>query len=295
MAINVDVVRNWQFPELRQTYAARDTILYGLALGYGSDPANEADLRFVYEANLLALPTMAVVLCHPGFWISDPATGVDATKVVHGEQFCTFHKPLAATGSLVGRAKVTAVLDKGRGKGALVITERVLADAATGQAIATLEQRTLCRGDGGFDEAAAAAAGAGAAPARAATTAPVADAKPDLVVDLPTLPQAALIFRLSADPNPLHADPAVARAAGFPRPILHGLCSYGIAARAIVQSCCVGDPHALRHLGVRFSAPLFPGETLRTEIWRDGNGIRFRCLAAERNVVVMSNGSAGVG
>ena len=294
MAINVDVVRNWQFPELRQTYSTRDTILYGLALGYGSDPGNEADLRFVYEENLLALPTMAVVLCHPGFWISDPATGIDATKAVHGEQHCTFHRPLPATGSLVGRAKVTAGIDKGGGKGALVITERVIADAATGLPIATLEQRTMCRGDGGFGESAAASAAVGPAPARVAAAAD-ADAEPDLVVDLPTLPQAALIFRLSADPNPLHADPAVARAAGFPRPILHGLCSYGVAARAIVQACCAGDPHALKHLGVRFSAPLFPGETLRTEIWRVGAGIRFRCLAAERNVVVMANGSAGVG
>jgi len=293
MAINVEAVRNWQFPELRQTYTARDTILYGLALGYGSDPANEADLRFVYEANLLALPTMAVVLCHPGFWISDPATGIDATKAVHGEQLCTFHRPLPATGSLVGRTKVTAVIDKGRGKGALVTTERVIADAATGQSIATLEQRTMCRGDGGFEESSATAAAASPAPARAATAA--TETKPDLVVDLPTLPQAALIFRLSADPNPLHADPAIARAAGFPRPILHGLCSYGIAARAIVQACCAGDPHALKHLGVRFSAPLYPGETLRTEIWRDGAGIRFRCLAAERDVIVMANGSADVG
>jgi hypothetical protein len=117
------------------------------------------------------------------------------------------------------------------------------------------------------------------------------------------LPQAALIFRLSADPNPLHADPAVARAAGFPRPILHGLCSYGIAARAIVQACCAGDPHALKHLGVRFSAPLFPGETLRTEIRRDGTGIA-RCLAVEhptssrhvqRQRGIGDDGSAGGG
>jgi hypothetical protein len=141
MAINADVVRNWQFPEKRQAYSARDTILYGLSLGYGSDPENEADLRFVYEENLLALPTMAVVLCHPGFWISDPATGIDATKAVHGEQLCTFHRPLPATGSLVGRAKVTRDR-QGGAAGALVITERVIADAESGLPIATLEQRT---------------------------------------------------------------------------------------------------------------------------------------------------------
>ena len=295
MAIDVDVVRKWPFAELRQTYTARDTILYGLALGYGNDPGNDAELRFVYERDLLAMPTMAVTLCHPGFWIGDPATGIDARKAVHGEQRGTFHRPLQPSGSVVGSVRVTDIIDKGRDKGALIVTERVLTDAETGVPIATLEQRTLCRGDGGFEVATPASRNdERRTPTRVATMNDPTSGPPDYIVDLPTSPQAALLYRLSADSNPLHADPAVARAAGFPRPILHGLCSYGIAARALVHACCGGDPHALKHLGVRFSAPLYPGETLRTEAWRDGASVRFRCIAVERNVVVMSNGIADV-
>ena len=131
-------------------------------------------------------------------------------------------------------------------------------------------------------------------PPRAAAGPETTGGVPDHVVDLPTSPQAALLYRQIADLNPLHADPAVARAAGFPRPILHGLCSYGIAARAVIRTCCDGNPAALKRLGVRFSAPLYPGETLRTQMWRDGASVRFKCIALERDVVVMSNGSAEI-
>lgn len=317
--IDVEAVRSWPFPLLRQTYTSRDTILYALSLGFGLDPADVSALRFVYESELVTMPTMAVVLCHPGFWIGDPATGIDAGKVVHGEQFCTFHRPLLPGSSVVGRVRVTQIQDKGRGKGALVVTERIISDAATGEPIATLEQRTLCRGDGGFEQdleagggdrrassARPSAADAGAAASihsqlageasMAKSVTPKLDPAvvPDCVIDLPTSAQAALLYRQSADPNPLHVDPLVARAAGFARPILHGLCSYGIAARALVMTCCGGNPHALKSLGVRFSAPMFPGETLRTEAWRDGANVRFRCIALERNVVVMANGVAQV-
>jgi acyl dehydratase len=296
MAIDVQAVREWPFPELRQTYTACDTILYALALGFGSDPDDEAELRFVYERDLLAMPTMAVTLCYPGFWISDPATGIDARKAVHGEQLCTFHRPLQPSGSVVGRVRVTGIIDKGRDRGALVVTERVITDAETGAPIATLEQRTLCRGDGGFEAATPALRNEDRQPqVRASTRSDAAGAPPDSVIDLPVSSRAALLYRLSADLNPLHADPAVARAAGFERPILHGLCTYGIAARALVRGCCGGDPHALERMEVRFSAPMYPGETLRTEMWRDGTGVRFRCLALGRDVVVMSNGTALVG
>ena len=293
MTIDVDAVRNWSFPALRQTYTERDTILYALALGYGSDPANDAELRFVYERELVAMPTMAVTLCHPGFWIADPRTGIDARKVVHGEQFSTFHRPLQASGSVVAQMRITGIIDKGRDKGALVMTERILSDAATGDRIATLEQKTLCRADGGFAATTPGFRNDEHKVARQqAPMLPRAEASPAYVVDLPVSPQAALLYRLSSDPNPLHADPAVARAAGFPHPILHGLCSYGIVARAIVQACGGGNPHALKYLGVRFSAPLYPGETLRTQMWRVDGGVQFDCIAQERGVMVMSNGVA---
>ena len=289
MAIDVNVVRNWCFPELRQTYSARDTILYALALGFGDDPDNEEDLRFVFERDLIALPTMAVTLCHPGFWISDPATGIDARKAVHAEQSCTFHRPLQPTGSVLGRVKVTAVLDRGPDKGAMVVTERTIV-GPEGELIATLEQRTLCRGDGGFDPQITARKDEGVD--KIAKTNEWPTSTPDHIVDLRTLPQASLVYRLCADPNPLHVDPVVARAAGFPRPILHGLCSFGIAARALVQVFGAADPHALKRLSVRFSSPMYPGETLRTEMWRDGPNVRFKSIAVERGVVVLSNGIA---
>jgi acyl dehydratase len=128
-----------------------------------------------------------------------------------------------------------------------------------------------------------------------AATGVAAVAKPDFEVEFATLAQAALIYRLCADPNPLHADPAVAQAAGFDRPILHGLCTYGIAARSIVLACCDNNAGLLRELSVRFSAPVFPGETIRTDIWKEDKQIRFRCVVPQRDVVVISNGIALLG
>jgi acyl dehydratase len=292
MAIDVAAVKAWQFPVLSQGYTEKDTILYALALGYGAQPEDPSQLAFVYERGLRAVPTMVATLCHPGFWISDPRTGIDATRAVHGEHRVTFHAPLAARGSVRGQTRVLDVIDKGAGKGALLVVERTLHDDPTGRQLATIEHHTLCRGDGGFS---------GTQPAKVAAAAPRTDERaPDQVVELASLPQAALIYRLSADPNPLHADPEIARAAGFPRPILHGLCTYGIACRALLQACTPDDPGRLKSLAVRFSAPVYPGETIRTEIWNDGpdadglQAIRFRCRVPERDTVVISNGQATI-
>lgn len=290
MAINVDAVRNWPFPVTVQKYTEKDTILYALSLGYGAMPTSEAELRYVYEKGLQTLPTMAAVLCHPGFWISDPGTGIDASRAVHGEQRMTFHAHLPARGAVEGRARVVDIVDKGATKGALVIFERTLHDAESGQLLTTIEQRTLCRGDGGF---------AGSTPTATvslqASASSAARKEPTHRIAVQVLPQAALIYRLNADMNPLHADPEVARAAGFERPIAHGMCAYGIAARSIVLICCGNDPSRLRRLDARFSAPVFPGETLCIEAWVGEQGVEFRCLVSERNVVAISNGFAEVG
>ncbi|NML43358.1 3-alpha,7-alpha,12-alpha-trihydroxy-5-beta-cholest-24-enoyl-CoA hydratase [Ramlibacter sp. G-1-2-2] len=278
-------VRNWDFPVLRQAWTEQDAILYALALGYGSDPVDEAQLRYVYEPGLRVVPTFANVLCHPGFWVSDPRTGIDATKVVHGEQRVQFHAPLPARGAVRSETRVLDVVDKGEGKGALLVFERKLFDEASGALLATIEQHSLCRGDGGFSGTPVAASARGAA-------APQETRAPDAVVELQVLPQAALLYRLSADRNPLHADPQVARAAGFPRPILHGLCTFGIACRALLQACAGEEPARLKSLAGRFSAPVYPGELLRTEIWQEGADLRFRCLVPAREAVVFSNGTA---
>jgi acyl dehydratase len=226
------------------------------------------------------LPSFAAVLGWPGFWVRDLATGIDWVKVVAGEQGLVLHRPLGPRGSVIGRTRVTGIIDKGPGKGAHVYSARELIDGMSGEKIATVTQTTICRGDGGFG-----------GPQRAAPAVhPLPQRAPDLVCDRGTRPEAALIYRLSGDPNPLHADPAVAQAAGFARPILHGLASFGIACHGILKCFCNHDPAWLKAISGRFSAPVFPGETIRTEMWRDGLMVSFRARVVERDVIVLDHG-----
>jgi acyl dehydratase len=269
----------YRIPEVEQHLTVRDTMLYALGVGLGSDPLDERQLRFVYEKDLQALPTMAVVLAAPSAWIRKSGTGF-AEKSVHGEQTLEIHKPLPVEGDLVAVPKLQSVVDKG--KGALIATERKVYEKKSGDHLCTLVQTTYARGDGGF--------GGPTGPVR--TPHAIPETAAELTCDLPTLPQAALIYRLSGDYNPLHADPSHAKAVGFPKPILHGLCTLGVAGHALLRTCCDYDPTRLTKMEVRFTAPVYPGETLRTEMWRDGNVISFRCLAAERGAVVLSNGRA---
>lgn len=279
----------WPFQEVVQQYTARDAMLYALSLGFGEDPMDAVHLRHVLEDRLRIFPTMALVLAHPGPWTANPATGIDRKRVVHGEQSLVIHKPLPASGTVRSRNRVVAVLDKGADKGAAIRTERQLHDAMTGELLASIAGTTFCRGDGGFT----AREGKAAAPAPAtavATPPPRPERAPDAVASLPTRPQAALLYRLNGDYNPLHADPAAARAAGFERPISHGLLSFGLCARMIEESF---PGWHLAAIDARFAKPMFPGETLATELWRDGeDNLRFRALCKERNVEVLSNGRA---
>lgn len=282
--MDYQLIKNWSFPDVVQDYTAKDTILYALGIGFGQEATNPDHLKYVYEQDLQAFPTMAVVLGYPGFWMKDPKAGINWVKLVHGEQRLTIHRPIPAKGRVIGRSRISHVIDKGADKGALVITERTLSDA-DGNALVTIAQTTFCRGDGGLSHS------DDSPPALEATP----DTTPDMTCSLPILEQAALIYRLCADDNPLHADPAVAAKAGYPRPILHGLCTYGVAARAIVQTACGNDASKLTSLNTRFSSPVFPGETLVVEMWRDANkGVRFRAKVAERDIVVLSHGYAGI-
>jgi len=282
MPLDYATVKNWRFDEVRQRYDEKDTMLYALGIGLGQDPEDTGQLRYVYENDLQAFPTLSVVLGYPGFWVRDPRAGIDWVKVVHGEQRLTVHAPLPAAGVVTGKSRNTHVIDKGADKGAIVVTERTL-HGEDGACLATLQQSTFCRGDGGF--------GQGDASPPPLPVAP--DREPDLRCELRIPPNAALLYRLNADRNPLHADPEVARQAGYPRPILHGLCSYGLAAHAIVKTCCGYDASRLASLNTRFSAPVYPGETLQCDLWRMPDGqIRFLARALERNVVVLSNGTA---
>jgi acyl dehydratase len=185
---------------------------------------------------------------------------------------------------VIGQTRIVAVVDKGEGKGALVYSERKITDRETGVLLATLTQTTFCRGDGGFGGPKRDTPPPHALPERA----------PDMVCDLPTRPEMALVYRLSGDINPLHAEPAFARAVGFPRPILHGLASFGVAGHALLKSVCGYDPTRLAAISGRFSAPVFPGEAIRTEMWRDGNVISFRARVVERDIIAVNNGRAEI-
>ncbi|MEM7122773.1 MAG: MaoC/PaaZ C-terminal domain-containing protein [Pseudomonadota bacterium] len=280
MAIDYESLKAWSFPEETRTWTWQQTALYALGVGVGHDPVDENELRFVYEKEMKALPTMAVVLTPPGFWLRDPKTGVDWKKVVHGEESLTLHRAIPAEGTFLTRSRVEEIIDKGEGRGALLYMLRDIIDASTNQPVATIRRTTFARGDGGF--------GGPSGPVRQPHPMPERD--PDHVCDLPTLPQQALLYRLNGDDNPLHADPDVAKAAGFDRPILHGLCTFGIAGHAVLKTLCDYDPTRLKRFDVRFSAPVFPGETIRTELWVDGTTVSLRARVDDRDAVVLNNG-----
>ena len=283
MAINYEKLINWNIPETRQHLTKRDTILYALGVGLGADPCDADQLRFVYEDKLQALPTMAIILGYPGPWHAHPELGITRSHVVHGEQGFRIVKPLPVEGDLVGKTRVAGVADKGKDKGALLMTEATVREGS-GDVVCTLTSTTFCRADGGF--------GGPDAPVR--TPHPVPDTAPQHVCDLPTLPQAALIYRLSGDYNPLHADPAYAGKAGFKMPILHGRCTFGIAGHAILKTVCGYDASKFVAMEGRFSSPVYPGETIRTEMWRDGNVVSFRSTVPARGVTVLNNGRAEI-
>jgi acyl dehydratase len=280
VTINHDHLLNYPIPEIRQTIRWQDTALYNFSIGLGQDPMDQQQLDFLYEPRLKAMPSMAVVLGYPGFWIRNPDTGVDWTQVLHGEQSIILHKPLPAEGEIIGTSRITSIVDRGAGKGAMLYNERVVTDARTGEKLATLEGTTFARGDGGF--------GGPAGPIKRPHAEP--DRAPDVTVDLATRPEQAIVYRLNGDHNPLHIDPEVAAKAGFKQPILHGLCTFGVVCHALMKALCGYDPARFGRMDLRFSSPVFPGETIRTEIWHEGGGAAFRARVVERDKVVVSNG-----
>jgi acyl dehydratase len=285
MPLDAQKIQNWKFPEIEHTYTEKDTILYALGVGCAAAPnAEPDDLKYVYEKGLLALPTMAVVLAYPGNWLESRESTADYSKVLHGEQYLTLHRPIPPSGTVVGTTRVTDLLDKGKDKGAVLYAERRITDKASGALIATMVSAAMLRGDGGF----------GGKPGPQPAPHKLPEGNPQRHVDIKTAPNSALIYRLSGDRNPLHADPKAAAAGGFKTPILHGLCTYGVAGRAILKACCGNDPSRLKSLQVRFSSPVFPGETIRTELWQDGATVSFRARVLERDVVVLNNGLANV-
>ncbi len=259
------------------TYTDRDTMLYALGVGMSRDPMNEDELRYTYENDLKTVPTLASVIAWGQRTIGQ--SGINYLLVVHGEQRLTMHQPLPPSATIISDERVTGAVDKGPGKGALIFTEKDIR-LKNGEKLCTVGGTIFARGDGGF----------GGPSTGALEPHPIPERKADAVCETDTRVDQALLYRLSGDRNPLHSDPKIAKMAGFPRPILHGLCSYGTACRAVLKTICHYDHTMITGFDVRFSSPVFPGETLVTEMWRDGSIVSFRSKVKERDVVVINNG-----
>jgi acyl dehydratase len=278
MPIIYDELMQAKSTGLSTSYGDRETMLYALGVGFMRDPLNADELKFVYENNLQTVPTMATVIGW-GMGSTLARSGINYLMVVHGEQRLTMHRPLPYAAEVTFDERVVGVFDKGKDKGAVIVTERVASEKG-GDKLFTASATIFARGDGGFGGPKEGAPEPHQLPTRAA----------DLVHECDTRQDQAFLYALSGDRNPLHRDPAIAKMAGFPRPILHGLCTYGVACRAIISTICKYDATKIVGFDVRMSAPVFPGETIVTEMWVDGNIVSFRCKLKERDVVVINNG-----
>ena len=282
MTIAYPAILDLATQEERIAWTDQKSLLYALGIGLGADPMNEKELPFVYENGLKAVPTFATVLAPPIQLLA--RSGVNFARVVHGEQFVELHRTLAPEGEALASSRVAAVYDKGADKGAILIIETALKEAS-GQPLVTLRSSVFARGDGGFG-----GPSDGESPPHK-----VPERSPDLSLDVATRPDQALLYRLSGDRNPLHADPSFAKMVGFPRPILHGLCTYGITCRAVMQAYTDFDPAPIRRHQARFSAPVFPGETITVDLWRDGDQVSFEAHVHAREVIVIRNGKTVLG
>jgi acyl dehydratase len=283
VTINLEALQAMEITDMRFAYGERETMLYALSIGMGRDPLDLRELPFVYEGDALqAVPTMAVVLASTGIIRN---TGVDFTKVLHGEQRLTLHRRLPVAGELLANSRVAGVYDKGAGKGAVLLLETTARSAADDTPLFTFVMTIMARGDGGFGGP----QGSGPEPHQ------LPNRPPDHIEALSTRPDAALLYRLNGDRNPLHANPKVASRAGFERPILHGLATYGIACSALLRAACDYDARRVRAFDARFSAPAYPGDEIVTDIWRDGDVVSFRCRVPGRDAIVLNNGRCLLG
>jgi acyl dehydratase len=284
--MNLDHVRQLTFAPILQRYDIRDSALYALSLGIGADPLDEDELPFVYEGRgPLAVPSQCVTLCWPPFWHQEPATGISWRRILHGEQSFSLLRPLAVKGAVRAEHSILAVDDKGAERGVIVYTAHDLFDELTGEPLAHLRSAEFLRDDGGCG-------GFGAAPK---LTRPLEDAaEPTTFCDFRTSRQAALLYRqASRDYMPIHADPDIAREAGFDHPISHGLNTFGLACRAVLKRFAPRRPEAIASMAVRFASPAFPGDTIRVEMFEVSGGLRFRARALEREVLVLDRGEVG--
>ena len=279
MPLNYERIMAHRPADQTVSYGPRDCIIYALGIGLGMDPLDQGQLRFVYEKNLTAFPTLAAVLGRLTR-IDDPEFGLDRRMVVAAALKVMLHAPLASEGELVSRPRIREVVDRGPNSAAIIEITRELR-TPDGRLIATVDNSNLARKHGGFGGKVTEVSAPHQMPATA----------PHRVIELPTPPNLALLYRLTGDMNPLHSDPEHARAVGFERPILHGAATYGVAAHAVVRH--IGyRAEELASIEARFVRPVFPGDILRTEIWQEGGRISFQCGVTGREGYVLTNGLA---
>jgi acyl dehydratase len=272
MPLNKDYLLNLPFPVIEATVSPRAAMLYALSIGLGVGPA---ELCYVYERELRPFVTLALIVAGSGAWLEDKRTGVTWSHVVHGAQCLLVFEPLPIGIPLLVETRVADVIDKGRG--AIIVLERTIRDGNSGAAVARTHSTIICRADGGFEQARASTDQLIAIPARNA----------DHMLSIPSDPRAAMLYRLNQDMNPLHVDHDLARKAGFPRPVLHGLATLGMTIAAASRLWADRD---LKSLEARFTGPVYPGDTLQLSIW-EGQGVaHFRVNVAERDSVVLDYG-----
>jgi acyl dehydratase len=270
MPINAGAIGAKTDPQLFE-WTDRDTLLYALGVGAGT-----ADLAFTTENShgieQQVLPTYAVIAC-PAWAAAANVGSFNWAMLLHGGQQIRLHQPLPPAGRLNVASEVVDIQDKGEGKNAILVLKGTGTDPDTGEVIAESVSTAVIRGEGGF----------GGQPGERPVAPVFPDRGPDAMVALATTEDQPLIYRLSGDRNPLHSDPWFAQnLAGFPKPILHGLCTYGVAGRVLVAELGGGDATKIRAVGARFTSPVFPGETLTTSIWKTEPGRAvFRTGAAE--------------
>ena len=281
--MNLDHVVARRFEPIFQSYDWRDAALYAVGLGMGDDPLDEDELLYIYEGReQLVAPSMCVILGWPPLWIAEPETGIAWTQALHGEQRFELRRPLPVHASIRADHRVCAVEDKGPGRGALIYFDTEISDANSGERLASLRATEFLRGDGGCGSH-------GAPPPVLPALRP--DRSPSAAIEYRTSSQAALLYRLvSRDYMPIHADPAIARQAGFQRPISHGLNTMGVACRAILKRYAPRRPDRLASMAVRFASPAFPGDTIRIEMFEENDAIQFRAWAVERRALVLDRG-----
>jgi acyl dehydratase len=285
MTIDRDRLLSFAPVEIPYVYSARDTMIHGLGIGIGMDPMDARQLPFVYDdAGLKAFPTMSAVLG----WIDllrdprfrDPRWGVDASKMVVAEVVIAQHRPLPVEGRGISRTYFAEAVDKGVGKPALLRARREVLDQA-GTLLATMDTWMFVRDGGGF----------GGAPEGGPERVTFPERPPDASCSLRTPPNLALLYRLSlSDHNALHADPDFAARVGFERPILHGIANFSVAVHAVLRTLLDYDPARYRSGKAKFVKPVFPGDTIVTEMWQEPGAVLFRSRAEERELLVMDEG-----